>query len=152
MQLNVILILKNLIRICIVVILLFLLSFTLQAQEPYAKLEKNRNVQAKGLIHQLNTTRDTLILKSDNIINSLYTINQNYSRELDFEIDSTTYRLPLNKLSKGKHVFVARQSPMQIVFVVKILREIPKEIPQDFKTKDIVAIEEINAFVSNTID
>lgn len=132
---------KNLIRICLVVILLFLLSFTLQAQEPYAKLEKNRNVQAKGLIHHLNITRDTLILKSEKIINSLYTINQNYTRELDFEIDSTAYKLPLNKLSKGKHVFVARQSPMQIVFVVKILKDIPVEIPVQFTTKTIVAIE-----------
>lgn len=137
---------KNVIRICLVVILLFLLSFTLQAQDHYAKLEKNRNIQANGLIHQLNSTRDTLILKSDKIINSLYTINQNYTRELDFEIDSTAFKLPLNKLSKGKHVFVARQAPMRIVFVVKILKEIPK----DYRSKDIVAIEDINAFVSRS--
>ncbi len=124
-------VLKNLIRICLVIILLFLLGFTLQAQEqPFAKLEKNRNVQAKGLIHQLNTTKDTLILKSDKIINSLYTINKNYTRELDFEIDSTAYKLPLNTLSKGKHVIVARQSPMKIVFVIKILRDIPKKEPE----------------------
>ena len=143
---------KNLIRICVIVILLFLLGFTLQAQESYAKLEKNRNIQAKGLIHQLNTTKDTLILKSDKIINSLYTINQNYSRELDFEIDSTAYKLPLNKLSKGKHVVVARQSPMQIVFVVKILKDIPKETPEELLTKDIAAIEQLNTVVSISND
>ena len=143
---------KNLIRICVIVILLFLLGFTLQAQESYAKLEKNRNIQAKGLIHQLNTTKDTLILKSDKIINSLYTINQNYSRELDFEIDSTAYKLPLNKLSKGKHVVVARQSPMQIVFVVKILKDIPKETPGELLTKDIATIEQLNTVVSISND
>ena len=143
---------KNLIRICLIVILLFLLGFTLQAQESYAKLEKNRNIQAKGLIHQLNTTKDTLILKSDKIINSLYTINQNYSRELDFEIDSTAYKLPLNKLSKGKHVVVARQSPMQIVFVVKILKDIPKETPEELLTKDIATIEQLNTVVSISND
>lgn len=140
---------KNLIRICLVVILLFLLSSTLQAQEHYAILEKNRNIQAKGLIHQLNKTRDTLILKSDNIINSLYTINQSYTRELDFEIDSTIYKLPLNKLSKGKHVFVAIQSPMRIVFVVKILKDMPTEIPEEILTKDMIEIEPLKVVHSN---
>lgn len=138
---------KNLIRICLVIILLFLLGFTLQAQERCAILEKNRNTQAKGLIHQLNETKDTLILKSDKNINSLYTINQNYTRELDFKIDTTVYKLPLNKLSKGKHVFVARQSPMQIVFVVKILKDIPIEKPKEFIDNDIVAIEQFSETV-----
>lgn len=139
---------KNLIRICIVVILLFLLGFTLQAQEHYAKLEKNRNIQAKGLIHQLNSTRDTLILTSDKIIHSLYTINKTYTRELELEIDTTAYKLPLNKLSKGKHVVVARQSPMQIVFVVKILKDIPMEKPKKSINNDIAAIQEFTAGVS----
>lgn len=140
---------KNLIRICLVIILLLLLGVTLQAQAPYAKLEKNRNIQAKDLIHQLNKTSDTLILKSDKLIHSLYTINQNYARELDVEIDSTFYKLPLNMLSKGKHVFVARQSPLQIVFVVKILKDIPKELPEKNIPKRVVSTQRINALVSN---
>ncbi len=118
---------KNLIRICLVVVLVFLLSFTLNAQEQYAKLEKNRNIQAKGLIHKLNKTKDTLILTSDKKINYLYSVNKNQGRELDFYVDSTSYKLPLNKLAKGKHVLIAVQSPKRIVFVVKILKEIPKE-------------------------
>ena len=138
---------KNLIRFCIIIILSILLGFTLHAQEQYAKLEKNRNIQAQGLIHQLNKTNDTLILKSDKIIHSLYTINQNYTRELDVEIDSTAYKLPLNKLSKGKHVFVARQEPMKIVFVVRILKEIPKQHPKSYRTKALVAIEQLNPVV-----
>jgi len=134
--------LKNLIRICLVVILLFLLSYTLNAQEHYAKLEKNKNIQAKGLVHQLNKTRDTLILKSDKKINYLYSINKDYSRDLDVLIDATSYKLPLNKLKKGKHVFVAVQSPMRIVFVVKMLKEIPtQEETEEIITEDIVAIE-----------
>lgn len=133
---------KNLIRICLVVILLFLLSYTLNAQEHYAKLEKNKNIQAKGLVHQLNKTRDTLILKSDKKINYLYSINKDYSRDLDVLIDATSYKLPLNKLKKGKHVFVAVQSPMRIVFVVKMLKEIPtQEETEEIITEDIVAIE-----------
>jgi hypothetical protein len=133
--------LKNLIRICLVVILLFLLSFTLQAQEHYAKLEKNRNIQAKGLIHKLNKTRDTLILKSDQKINYLYSINKDYGRDFDSKVDTTSYKLPLNKLSKGKHVFVAVQPPMRIVFVVKILKDIPLKEPEDTAVEKIVAVE-----------
>lgn len=116
---------KNLLRICILVVLIFLLSFTLQAQEDYAKLEKNRNIQAKDLIHELNETKDTLILRSTKKINSLYSINKDYSRELDFYVNDTSFKLPLNKLSVGKHVMVAVQSPKRIVFVIRVLKEIP---------------------------
>ncbi len=140
---------KNLIRICLVIILLYLLSFTLQAQEPFAKLEKNRNIQAKGLIHELNETRDTLILKSDKKINYLYTINKDQGKDLDVYINATSYKLPLNKLPKGKHVFVAIQSPMRIVFVVKILKDIPKEEPNNIITEDIVAIEPVKVVHTN---
>tara|TARA_R100001369_G_scaffold2745_5_gene8898 strand:- start:17910 stop:18341 length:432 start_codon:yes stop_codon:yes gene_type:complete len=135
--------LKNLLRICLVVILVFLLSFTLNAQEHYAKLEKNRNIQAKGLIHELNKTRDTLTLRSDKKINYLYSINQEYGREFDFYIDTTYYRLPLNKLTKGKHVLVAVQSPKRIIFVVRVLKDIPKEKPAEVAKEEIVAIETV---------
>jgi hypothetical protein len=140
---------KNLIRICLVIILVILLSFTLHAQEHYAKLEKNRNIQAKGLIHKLNASRDTLILKSDKKINYLYAINKDYGRDFDVYIDTTSYKLPLNKLSKGKHVFVAVQSPMRMVFVVKILKDIPKEAPSAIITEDIVATEPVRVVHAN---
>lgn len=139
---------KNLIRICLVLVLIFLLSYTLQAQEQYAKLEKNRNIQAIGLIHKLNNTRDTLILQSASKINYLYSINKDYGREFDFYIDTTTYKLPLNKLTKGKHVLVAVQSPKRIVFVVKILKEIPKEQPLEIQVEEVVALEPVK--VTNT--
>ena len=132
---------KNLIRICIVVILSLMLSYTLQAQDHFAKLEKNRNVQAQGLLHTLNSTRDTLILKSDKRIKSLYTINMDYKRELDLRIDSTSFKLPLNKLSKGKHVMVAVQSPVQIVFVVKILKDSPENELEELITSNLVSLE-----------
>ncbi len=138
---------KNLLRICIVVVLIFLLSFTLQAQESYAKLEKNRNIQAKELIHELNETKDTLILRSNKKINGLYSINKDYSRELDFYINDTSFKLPLNKLSVGKHVMVAVQSPKRIVFVIRILKEIPEIEPIKLTTKDIIATESEKALV-----
>ncbi|WP_299128896.1 hypothetical protein [uncultured Winogradskyella sp.] len=116
------------------------MSFTLKAQGHFAKLEKNRNILAKDLIHKLNKTGDTLILESNKKINYLYTINKDYGRDLDVFIDTTSFKLPLNKLSKGKHVLVAVQSPKRIVFVVRIINEIPK--PSDaLVAEDVVAVE-----------
>lgn len=95
-----------------------------KAQEPAAIIEKNVNVTANAVFHDLNSTRDTLILKSDKKINYLYTINHNdYSREVDFYIGDTEFKLPLNKLTPGKHVVVVVQSPLRIVFVVKVLKD-----------------------------
>lgn len=118
---------KNFIRICLLVVLIFLLSFSLKAQSYLAKLEKNKNVDAKELIHYLNETRDTLILESHKKINYLYTINKNYGREYDLYVNANSYKLPLRKLSKGKHVMVAVQSPKRIVFVVHILQDLEQE-------------------------
>ena len=132
---------KNLIRLCLVVILTILLSYTLQAQNHFAKLEQNRNSQAKELIHTLNKTRDTLILKSDKIINSLYTLNHDDTRNIDFEIDSTNYKFPLNKLPKGKHVFVAVLEPKLIVFVVKIFNDAPNNQSEISRTSNLISVE-----------
>ncbi len=132
---------KNLVRICILIILVCLLSFTLNAQESYAKLEKNKNIQAKGLIHKLNKTKDTLILQSDTKINYLYSINKDFGRDYDFYVDANYYELPLNKLKKGKHVLVAVQSPKRIVFVVKILKDIPKGNTMSDAKIEVVALE-----------
>lgn len=141
---------KNLVRICLVLVLIFLLSFTLQAQEDYAKLEKNKNIQAKGLIHKLNKTKDTLILQSDKKISYLCSINKDYGRDFDFYINTTSYKLPLNILPIGKHVFVAVQSPKRIVFVIRILKEIPKEKPSEITAKDIIATEPVKVVSAGT--
>ncbi|WP_111684328.1 hypothetical protein [Winogradskyella tangerina] len=131
---------KNLIRIFLIVILIFLLSFTLKAQERI-KLEKNRNIQAKNLIHKLNETKDTLILQSDQKINYLYSINKDYGRDFEINVDTTYFEFPLNKLAIGKHVLVAVQSPKRIVFVVKVFEEIPSPEPVKLVQNESVAIE-----------
>ena len=133
---------KNVIRICIVIILTFLLTSTLKAQDRFAELEQNNNIQAKGLIHHLNKTNDTLILKSDKIIYSFYTMSDEDNQEFDIEIYDTTFKFPLNRLSKGRHVLVAKQSPTLIVFAVNILKEF-KEQKRIF-IRNPIAKEEIN--------
>lgn len=99
------------------------LLYNLLAQD-FAKLEKNVHINARGLYHDLNKTKDTLILKSDKNINYVYSINKNQEREIDNYIGSKSYKLPLNNLSKGKHVFVVRQSPVLIIFVIRVFGEI----------------------------
>lgn len=95
----------------------------LQAQNDFAILEKNVNIRAKGLIHKLNATKDTLLLESNTLIKKVYAVNMNYKREVDLTVRDNAVKIPLKELSKGKHVFVAVQSPMRIVFVIKILRD-----------------------------
>ena len=100
-----------------------LLSYEAQAQDDFAKLEKNVNIRAKGLIQKLNSTKDTLILRSDSLIRQVYSVSTDYKREIDMKVNAKFIEIPLNDLSKGKHVFVAVQSPIRIVFVVKVLRD-----------------------------
>lgn len=90
-----------------------------------AKIEKNLNLRASLLSHELNTTKDTLLLKSANKINQVYSINESYKREIDVYLDVNEYKIPLNTLSKGKHVLVVGLSPKKIVFVVQIYEEAP---------------------------
>jgi len=95
----------------------------LQAQKNFATIEKNYNVRAKDLFHELNVTKDTLILKSPKTIDYVYAINQDYKREIDFYNNSTTLKIPLTQLSKGKHVFVVGNQRMQIIFVVRVQKD-----------------------------
>ena len=96
------------------------LLHNLLAQENFATIEKNIHISASGLFHDLNKTKDTLILKSDKKINYVYSINKDQQREVDKYLDTNDYKLSLKNLSNGKHVFVVRQSPILIVFVIRI--------------------------------
>ena len=95
----------------------------IQAQEAFASLEKNYNVNASGLVQELNAAKDTLILKSDKNMSYVYAINRDYKREIDTYVGDTFYKVPLTNLSKGKHLFVVSISPLKIVFVVRILKD-----------------------------
>lgn len=99
------------------------MNFTAQAQNDFAKLERNVNVKAEGLIHKLNKSKDTLILKSKSLIKNVFSISGNDQREVDLTVNKNDIEIPLHTLSKGKHVFVAVQNSMRVVFVIKILRE-----------------------------
>lgn len=90
------------------------------AQESFATIEKNVNVDASHLFHDLNKTKDTLLLKSDKKIRYIYSINKNYKREINYFIDRNAFKVSLKNLSKGRHVFVVGQSNLKIVFVIHV--------------------------------
>lgn len=95
----------------------------LHAQKHFAIIEKNYNVRAKDLSHDLNATKDTLILQSPKTIDYVYAINTDYKREIDFYNNTNSLKIPLNQLSKGKHVFVVGNQRMQIIFVVRVQKD-----------------------------
>jgi len=97
----------------------------LSAQKSFATIEKNVNIDAKSLFHDLNKTKDTLLLKSDKKITYVYSINKDHKRELNYYINKTTCELPLNNLSKGRHVLVVGQPGLKIVFVNRVLKDSP---------------------------
>lgn len=99
---------------------ILLVSSWCYAQQDFAILEKNRNREATTLLHELNTTKDTLLLKSDKKITYVYSINSEYKREIDVYAGKNSYQVPLTNLSKGKHVFVVSETPRRIVFVVYV--------------------------------
>ena len=90
------------------------------SQESYAVLEKNVNSDASSLFHELNETKDTLLLKSDKKITYVYSINKNYKRELNYYVNKNTCKLSLKDLSRGRHTIVVGQSPLKVVFVVRV--------------------------------
>lgn len=100
-------------------------SSSIFSQTVFAKIEKNRNSNANSLLHELNTSKDTLLLKSDTEITHVYSINTEYKRELDVYLSETDLQIPLTKLTRGKHVIVVDQNPKKIIFVIHVYGPFP---------------------------
>jgi len=114
---------KKTLVVLIVIACSDLLCNSAYAQKKFASIKKNVNDSASELFHDLNTTKDTLILSGDKWIRKVYSINQNYKRETDLLINANSVKLPLTHLTKGKHVFVVEQMPLKIVFVIRVLKD-----------------------------
>jgi hypothetical protein len=95
----------------------------LYAQEGFATIEKNVNISARGLFHDLNKTKDSLVLKSDKKMDYIYSLNKDNIREVDNSLNTNLFKLSLKNLTKGKHVFVVSQSQALIVFVIRVLED-----------------------------
>jgi len=95
------------------------------AQQDFATIEKNINIRASGLYHDLNTTKDTLILKSEGKISYIYSIHNKMKYDINRRVYAPDYKVALRDLDKGKHIFVVVQQTLKIVFVVRILGNKP---------------------------
>mgnify|MGYP000944109551 CR=1 FL=1 len=95
------------------------------AQHDFAKIEKNINVLASGLYHDLNATKDTLVLKSNTKISNIFTIHNKMKYNINRSVYASDYKVALRDLDLGKHIFVVNQDSLKIVFVVRIYGEEP---------------------------
>ena len=95
-------------------------SFAMAQTSHVGLIEKNANLSASNINHDLNKTKDTLLLQSDKLITNVYSINTEYKREVDVYLNKNEFSLPLTELSQGKHVLVVSQSSKKIVFVLHI--------------------------------
>jgi len=90
------------------------------AQQDFAIIQKNINIRASGLYHDLNATKDTLVLKGDSKISYIYTIHNKMKQDINRHVYVTDYKVSLRDLDKGKHIFVVVQNALKIVFVVRV--------------------------------
>lgn len=135
---------RKLIVMLLLVVCSNLLCTNLYAQEDnFAKIEKNVHNAAKELFHDLNETKDTLILKGDKRIRYVYSINRVYKRETQEYIGDSTAKVPLTHLTKGKHVFVVEQMPKKIVFVIRVLQD-KKVVASKVKLSELPAAASSN--------
>ncbi len=100
---------------------LFLISPSIQAQGEFASIRKNINVLANGLYHDLNKTKDSLVLKSSDPIFRVYTIGE-FHGVIDKTVNRFEKAISLKQLKKGRYVFVVDQPKMKIVFEIRINR------------------------------
>jgi len=90
------------------------------AQEKIAIVEKNNNVLAKDLSHELNASKDTLVLRSKHRMHYVYSVNSKNEREIDEFVEDVKINIPINRLSSGKHLFAVSYMQRKIIFVVRV--------------------------------
>ena len=101
---------------------------------PLPPIKKNVNARAKSLHHDLNKTKDTLVLRSSKKMFRVYTVGD-FGGVVDQYLNTYEYEVPLKGLEKGKYVFVVDQSKMKIVFQVLI--------HEDTKGHDIALLADV---------
>lgn len=136
-------------------------SSVVLSQDDYASLRKNINYRARILKHDLNKTKDTLILSCPQRMYKLYSVGSSKQR-ISETIDGFEYRLPLKQYKKGKYLMVTQLNGLKIVFELNILQREPfsqnlasslvhdklknKDIMFDKKLVDVVLKEKVFAY------
>ena len=112
-------------RVIMTLLIAFFCLSNLQifAQQGFAEIEKNINFRARSLVHELNATKDSLFLKSEIDIKSIYTIHNQIKHDLIRHVNNKDYEVSLRDFDRGKHVFVVVQQLLKSVFVVHVYGE-----------------------------
>lgn len=113
------------ITLTLIIAFFCLTHYQLIAQQDFAEIDKNINIRASGLYHDLNTTKDTLVLKGDTKISYIYSIHNKMKYDINRRVYATDYKVALRDLDKGKHIIVVVQQLLKIVFVVRIFGDAP---------------------------
>ena len=90
------------------------------AQEKIASIEKNNHVLANDLTHELNPTKDTIVLRSKRRMHYVYSLNKENKREIDEFVEDVKYNIPVSRLSQGKHLLAVSYEQRKIIFVVRV--------------------------------
>lgn len=119
------------------IVILFVTFNLTHGQAEFAFIKKNVNVLAEQLDHDLNSTKDTLILSSPAKIYRVYTIGTNKGA-VDNKLLTNNFKVPLTSFNRGKYVFIVDQLRYKIIFTIFVLRG-KDLLPGEFLTDTAIA-------------
>ena len=86
------------------------------AQQGFAEIEKNINFRARSLVHELNATKDSLFLKSEKDIKSIYTIHNQIKHDLIKHVNNKNYKYNQKKNLFRKAVIASQLLQLGFIF------------------------------------
>ena len=118
-------------KICLF-LALFVLSFSVNAQQKYTIIHKNVNSTASGLKHDLNRVGDTIVMSSDKSILRVSFLSHAEKETVMVDLDNNQAKIPLYNLPLGRYTIAVYREDMIIAF--DIVREAPITLPEDAVT------------------
>ncbi|WP_304144063.1 hypothetical protein [Mesoflavibacter zeaxanthinifaciens] len=103
---------------------LFVLTFSVTAQEKFTLIHKNKNSSALGLKHDLNKVGDTILMTSDKSILRVSFLSHAQKETVIVDLDNKSAKIPLHHLAKGRYTIAVYREDMIIVFDIVRQKEI----------------------------
>ena len=126
-----------------ILILLLLVSPSINAQKTYTTIKKNVNLTASNFTHQLSTTQDSLILESDIPFNKVRFLKDDFKKLFEFPGGVYDSKIPLNNLPLGKYTVLFYDESKIIVF------RLARLLPFDKKTEETLEYSIVSATSAN---
>ena len=103
---------------------LFVLTFSVTAQEKFTLIHKNKNSSALGLKHDLNKVGDTILMTSDKSILRVSFLSHAQKETVMVDLDNKSAIIPLHHLAKGRYTIAVYREDMIIAFDIVRQKEI----------------------------